>query len=73
MQGAIVRLFLSRKDAAFDMNALVRTAGGNVLTPFTYSQTGISTDNVGVFLTVEQASLDISTVGYFPYASDVVQ
>lgn len=73
MQGAIVRIFLSRKDAALDMNALVRTAGGSVLAPYTYSQTGISTDKVGVFLTVEKASLDICTVGYFPYASDVVQ
>ena len=73
MQGAYVRLFISRKDSGLDVNALIRTAAGDVLTPYKYSQTGISSDNVGVFLTAEGASLDICTVGYFPYASDVVQ
>lgn len=73
MQGAYVRLFVNRNNTNLSMNTIIRTASGSVLTPYTYSHTGISTDEVGVFLTAEGASLDICTVGYFPYASDVVQ
>lgn len=73
MQGAYVRIFVSRNNTNLSMNAIIRKASGSVFSPYTFSYTGISTNEVGLFLTAEGASLDISTVGYFPYASDVVQ
>ncbi|MDO4164012.1 MAG: hypothetical protein Q4D56_06455, partial [Bacteroides sp.] len=71
MCGAKVRLFTSRSSDMVSVKAKVRTAAGTTLTDYTYYQSGISTDDIGLFLTAEGSSLDITAVGYFPYADQI--
>lgn len=71
MTGASVRLFVSRSNETVNMKAKIRTAAGTTLSDYTYYQSGITTDNIGLFLTAEKSSLDILKVGYFPYADKI--
>lgn len=48
-----------------------RTAEGVVMPAYTYHQT--VTGNTGFFLTVEQASLDLMSVGYYPYFDKIFE
>lgn len=71
MDGAFVRLFITRADATLSTIAKVRTAAGTTLGDYTFRYNGVSTEQVGVFLSEEKSYLDILKVGYFPFAGNI--
>ena len=71
MDGAYVRLFVTRSGTIVSTKAKVRTEAGTTLDDYTYYQSDISTDDMGLFLTVEASYLDVLKVGYFPFADNI--
>lgn len=69
MKGAYCMIILTRSGNRIDMTAKVTTATGVKLGDYTFFYEGASTADIGTFLTVEAASLDMRTVGYYPYLS----
>ncbi len=67
MQGAHCKVILTRSGNRLNMTAKVTTADGTKLPDYTFYYEGISTPEIGLFLTVELASLDVRTVAYYPY------
>ena len=67
MKGAYCMVILTRNANRIDMTAKVTTAAGEKLGDYTFFYEGISTSDIGLFLTVEGASLDMRTVGYYPF------
>ena len=66
MNGADCKVSVSRIGDRIEMVAKVTTASGEQLGDYTFFCTGISTPEIGFFLTVEGASLNINSVGYYP-------
>ncbi|SBV96475.1 LamG-like jellyroll fold domain-containing protein [uncultured Dysgonomonas sp.] len=66
MKGAHCMIILERNGNRLDMTAKVTTADGVKLGDYTFFYEGITTD-IGAFLTVELASLNMRTVGYYPF------
>ena len=60
-------IILRRSGDRLDMTAKVTTADGVKLGDYTFFYEGITTTDVGAFLTVEGASLNMRTVGYYPF------
>lgn len=71
MKASYVRLFFTRSNENLNIKAKIRTAEGKTLDDYKFSYSFISTPEVGIFLTVELASLDILKVGYFPFADKI--
>lgn len=69
MNGAFCKIILTRSGTTVNVTVKVTTADGTQLDDYTFSYTGISTTNIGTFLTVEGAYLDMRTVGYYPFLS----
>lgn len=67
MNGAYVKVILTRSGTRVDVTIKVTTADGEQLGGYTFYYDGVSTTDIGTFLTVERASLDIRTVGYYPF------
>lgn len=67
MKGAYCMVILRRSGNRLDMTAKVTTADGVKLGDYTFFYEGITTTDVGAFLTVEGASLNMRTVGYYPF------
>jgi hypothetical protein len=67
MKGAYCMIILRRSGDRLDMTAKVTTANGEKLGDYTFFYEGITTTDVGAFLTVEGASLNMRTVGYYPF------
>lgn len=67
MEGAYCMIILRRSGDRLDMTAKVITADGVKLGDYTFFYEGITTTDVGAFLTVEGASLNMRTVGYYPF------
>jgi len=67
MKGATCMIILTRDGNRVDMTAKVTTATGVKLGDYTFFYEGISTTDIGFFFTVEQASLDMRTVAYYPF------
>jgi hypothetical protein len=67
MRGAYCMIILTRNGNRLDMTVKTTTASGAKLGDYTFFTEGITTSDVGTFLTVEGASLDIRTVAYYPY------
>lgn len=67
MAGAHCMIILTRNANRLDMIARITTAGGVRLAEYTFYTESITTSDVGVFLTVEKASLDMRTVAYYPF------
>ena len=66
MIGASMNLNIKRNGNRIDVTAVTTTTSKKVYT-MTYFYEGVSTNDIGLFLTVEKASLDIRTVGYYPF------
>lgn len=71
MDGAYVRVFVTRGGTTLNTLAKVRTAAGTTLSDYTFQGDGITTEQIVVFLTEEKACLDIHKVGYFPFADNI--
>lgn len=71
MKGATCKIILTRSGDRLDMTAKVTTAEGEKLGDYTFYYQGITTSEIGMFLTVELASLDMRAVGYYPFWSAV--
>ena len=67
MKGATCMVTLTRNADRIDVLAKVTTATGVKLGDYTFFYTGVSTSDIGLFLTVEGASLDMRTVGDYPF------
>ncbi|WP_437922073.1 hypothetical protein [Sphingobacterium sp. LRF_L2] len=67
MNGALVKIILTRSGTRVDVTAKVTTAAGEQLEDYTFYYDGISTTDIGTFLTVEGASLDLRTAAYYPF------
>jgi hypothetical protein len=67
MNGAYCMIILTRSGNRLDMTAKITTAKGVTLGDYTFYTEGITTSDVGIFFTVEGASLDMRTVGYYPF------
>lgn len=67
MKGAFCKIIITRNGDRLDMTAKITTAGGVKLDDYTFYYKGITTTDIGLFLTVELASLDMRTVGYYPF------
>ena len=67
MKGAYCMLIVTRSGNRIDVTAKVTTAKGVKLGDYTFFYEGISTSDIGLFLTLEKASLDMRTVGYYPF------
>jgi hypothetical protein len=67
MKGAYCMVILRHSGNRMDMTAKVMTANGEKLGDYTFFYEGITTTDVGAFLTVEGASLNMRTVGYYPF------
>ena len=67
MKGAKCMVMLMRAGNRIDMTAKVTTAAGEKLGDYTFFYEGVSTDDIILFLLVEKASLDMRTVGYYPF------
>ncbi|MBK5720955.1 hypothetical protein JGH11_08735 [Dysgonomonas sp. Marseille-P4677] len=67
MKGAYCMIILTRSGNRIDMTAKVTTADGVKLGDYTFFYEGVTTTDIGTFLTVELASLDMRTVGYYPF------
>lgn len=67
MNGAYCTILLNRTGTRLDLTIKVVTASGEKLGDYTYYTEGITTNNIGIFLLVDGASLDIRTVGYYPF------
>jgi hypothetical protein len=66
MKGANCTVLITRNGNRVDMTAKVTTATGERLPDYTFFYEGVTTD-VGVFFTVEGASLDMRMEGNYPY------
>ena len=66
MKNAYVDLTIVRTDNRIDVTAVTTTTSGIVYI-MTFFYEGITTTDIGLFFTVEQASLDMRTVGYYPF------
>ncbi|NDV93751.1 hypothetical protein D0T84_02305 [Dysgonomonas sp. 521] len=71
MKGATCKIILTRSGDRLDMTAKVTTAEGEELEDYTFYYQGITTSEIGMFLTVELASLDMRAVGYYPFWSAI--
>lgn len=71
MNGAYCMIILNRSGNRLEMTAKVTTADGVKLDDYTFFHEGITSNDVGVFLTVEGASLDMLTAGYYPFLNTV--
>jgi len=67
MNGAYCMVILTRSANRIDVTAKVKTAAGVKLGDYTFFYEGVSTTDIGLFLLVEGASLDMRTVGYYPF------
>ena len=67
MKGAYCMLIITRSSNRIDVIAKVTTAAGVQLPDYTFYYEGVSTTDIGTFLTVEAASLDVRTVAYYPF------
>lgn len=67
LKGAYCMIILTRSGNRIDMTAKVTTADGVKLGDYTFFYEGATTTDIGAFLTVELASLDMRTVGYYPF------
>jgi hypothetical protein len=67
MDGAYCMIILTRNGNRLDMTARVTAANGTKLDDYTYYIENVTTTDVGLFLTVEGASLDMRTVAWYPY------
>jgi hypothetical protein len=67
MRGAYCMVILTRSGNRLDMTAKVTTAAGEQLADYIFFYEGLSTSEIGTFLTVEGASLDMRTVAYYPF------
>ena len=67
MKGASCMVILTRNGNRIDMTAKVTTARGEKLGDYTFFYEGVSTTDIGMFFTVEGASLDMRTMGYYPF------
>jgi len=66
MKGAFINLNIKRMGNRVDVTAVTTTTAKKVYT-MTYFYEGVSTNDIGLFLSVEKASLDMRTVGYYPF------
>ena len=74
MNGAYCRLAVERTGSTVTITAKIRTAAGESLGDLTFSYpNGITTSEIGSFLTVEQASLDIRAAGFMPFWDEIKQ
>lgn len=67
MKGAYCMLIITRSSNRIDVIAKITTAAGVQLPDYTFYYEGVSTTDIGTFLTVEAASLDVRTVAYYPF------
>jgi len=67
MKGATCTVILTRDGNRVDMTAKVKTATGEQLGDYTFFYEGVSTNDIGFFFTVEQASLDMRSAAYYPF------
>jgi len=66
MKNATCEIFLTRNGNRIDMTAKTTTTTGTVYT-MTYFCEGVTTPDIGIFFTLEGASLDFRKVGYYPF------
>ena len=71
MHGAECRIVLSRSGNQVNMKCYQRKADGTMMPDYTFHYDGVSSDEVGFFLTCEQANLAISVAGYYPYLDQI--
>lgn len=67
MKGAYCMIILTRNGNRLDMVARTTATDGTRLDEYTFYSESITTSDIGVFLTVEKASLDIRTVANYPF------
>lgn len=67
MKGAYCMIILTRSGNRVDMKVRITTADGVKLSDYTFYYEGVTTPDIGSFLTVEGASLNMRTVGYYPF------
>lgn len=67
MNEAYCMIILKRNGNRVDLKIKVTTASGEKLGDYTYYTEGITTNDIGIFLTVDGASLDMRTVAYYPF------
>jgi hypothetical protein len=67
MRGAYCTIFLTRSGNRVDLTAKVTAADRTQLDDYTFFYEGVSTTDIGVFLTVDGSSLDIRSVANYPY------
>jgi len=67
MKGAYCMVILTRDGTRIDVTAKVTTAKGEKLGDYTFFYESVSSTDIGLFFTVEQASLDMRSVGYYPF------
>lgn len=70
MQNAYCMIILRRSGNRLDMTAKITTANGRRLGDYTFYYEGISSPEFGVFLTVEKASLNMRSVGNYPFLNN---
>ncbi|MDH6308385.1 hypothetical protein M2451_000992 [Dysgonomonas sp. PFB1-18] len=67
MRGAYCTIFLTRSGNRIDLTTKVTASDGTQLDDYTFFYEGVSTTDIGVFLTVDGSSLDIRSVANYPY------
>lgn len=67
LYGAFCKVIITRSGTTVNVTAKVTTAEGIHLGDYTFTYTGVSTTNIGTFLTVEAAYLDMRSVAYYPF------
>lgn len=71
MHGAECRIVLSRSGSKVSMKCYQRKADETMMPDYTFHYDNVSSDEVGFFLTIEQASLVVSAVGYYPHLNQI--
>lgn len=70
MKNSHCMVIITRNANRLDMTAKVTASDGTKLDDYTFYSEGITTTDIGLFLTVDGSSLDIRTVGYYPFLNN---
>ncbi|MFT4072784.1 MAG: hypothetical protein QM654_12785 [Dysgonamonadaceae bacterium] len=70
MNGALVKILIQRAGNRIDVTAKVTTADGEQLGDYTFYYEGVTTTDIGTFLTVDGSSLDMRSAGYYPFVEN---
>ena len=67
MNGAYIKLFITRDATTVRLTVRATDAKGTSLGDYTFSYDGVSSSDIGLFLTLEGASLDMRSEGFYPF------